>query len=330
MKENKAPFSNNNFFRVLVIVSLICVHHFGWSQQKAQFTQYMINPFLLNPAVAGTEDYTDLRAGYRYQWAGFEGAPRTLYVSGHTNLGKKKVVGNRTRHKKNGFHGLGFLLINDAIGASTSSAITGSYAYHVSLTKKMFVSMGANGGIHFYELDANKLRTANPDDPSITGFRGSNLADINIGSWLYSDKFYAGISMNQVFNPTLAAPNSEATSKGKMAHHYYLTGGYRIPFSYDWNFVPSILIKAVSPAPLSFDLNSKFRYKDLAWFGASYRNRDALAIMAGIVISNLIDISYSYDFTTSNIRQYSQGSHEVVLGWRLRSKQQVLCPSHFW
>src|SRR5690554_3050573 len=100
----------------LMLLLIATVASFAQAQQRAQFSQYMINPFLYNPAVAGTEDYADIRAGYRKQWVGFEGAPRSMYLSAHTSIGKSDVVNNRSRHKKKGFHGIGGVISNDMIG----------------------------------------------------------------------------------------------------------------------------------------------------------------------------------------------------------------------
>lgn len=299
-------------------------------QQRAQYTQYMINPFLVNPAVSGTEDYTDIRAGYRKQWVGFEGSPRTVFLSAHTNIGKHKVVNNRTKHKKTGFHGLGVVLTNDMIGPTSTTNISGAYSYHVALSKKLFASLGIMAGLQQFALDAAKLTTANPNDAAINSFTGRSLADINAGGWLYSDKFYVGASLIQVMPQKLYNGNTNALVDGKLAHHYMIMGGYRIPVGYDFTFIPSACIKAVSPAPMSVDLNAKLRYKEVFWGGFSYRHKDAVALMAGVIINNTFDFSYSYDLTTSHLSKFGSGSHEVILGYRLRTKQQIICPSSFW
>ena len=299
-------------------------------QQRAQFTQYMINPFMSNPAVSGTEDYTDIRAGYRKQWVGFEGSPRSVYLSAHTNIGKSRVVNNRTKNKKNAFHGIGAVLTNDLIGPTSMTTISLAYSYHIKLSKTIFASLGAMAGLQQYSLESAKLNTATPGDAAINGFTDRSMADINAGGWVYSDKFYAGASLIQVAPQKLYSSSTGALKKGKLAHHYMVMAGYRIPLGYDFTFIPSVCIKAVAPAPLTFDINSKIRYKDFGWVGISYRNKDAVAAMFGVIISNTVDFSYSYDYTTSNIRKFSGGSHEVVVGYRLRTRQQIICPSSFW
>ena len=313
-----------------LLVCLMLVFGAGaFAQQRPQYTQYMINPFLLNPAVSGTEDYMDIRAGYRKQWTGFEGSPRTMYLSAHTNIGKHLVTKNRSRNRKNGFHGLGGVITNDAIGATNTTTVSAAYSYHLKVSKKVFASLGAMGGFNQFTLDANKLRPADVNDGLIQTQSRIGMGDITVGAWVYSDKFYAGASMAQLA-PSLGITRTGEYANYELTHHYFVTAGYRIPLGYDFMLIPSFLVKVATPAPMSFDINAKIRYKDFIWAGVSYRNRDAMAAMVGIIINNTFDVSYSYDYITSDITRYTGGSHEIVVGYRLRSQGRVICPSNFW
>ena len=308
---------------LFVVISTIS----AFAQQRPQYTQYMVNPFLLNPAVSGTEDYADIRAGYRKQWAGFEGSPRTMYLSAHTNIGKQLVTNNRTRHKKNGFHGIGAIVTNDAIGPTTTTTFSAAYSYHMKVSKKVFASLGLMGGFNQFSLDGSKLNPGVPE--GLAGQSKMGMGDITVGAWVYSDRFYAGASMAQIA-PSLQITKTGQRTEYTMTKHYFVMAGYSIPLGYDFKLIPSICIKGASPAPLSFDINAKVRYKDFLWAGVSYRNRDAVAAMVGVVINNMFDISYSYDYVTSGINKYTGGSHEIVVGYRLRPQGRVICPSNFW
>jgi type IX secretion system PorP/SprF family membrane protein len=315
-------------FYLSVFVVLSCTLT-GLAQQRPQYTQYMINPFLLNPAVSGTEDYADFRAGYRKQWTGFDGSPRTMYLSAHTNIGKHLVTNNRSRNKKNGFHGIGGIITNDAIGPTTTTTFSMAYSYHMKISRKVFASLGLMGGFNQFTLDGSKLNAANPNDALIGGMSKIGMGDITLGAWVYGDKFYAGASMAQLA-PSIAFTQTGQKTDYELTKHYFVMAGYRIPVGYDFTFIPSFCIKATTPAPMSFDINAKLRYKDFLWAGVSYRNRDAVAGMVGIIINNMFDISYSYDYITSDIHKYTGGSHEIVVGYRLRPQGRVICPSNFW
>jgi len=314
-------------YSLTVLISIWVLTSFA--QQRPQYTQYMINPFLLNPAVSGTEDYTDIRAGYRKQWAGFEGAPRTMYLSAHTNIGKHLVTNNRSRHKKNGFHGIGGIVTNDAIGPTTTTTVSLAYSYHMKISKKVFVSLGLMGGFNQFTVDPSKFIANNNNDASLTGQSKIGMGDITAGAWVYSDKFFAGASMAQLA-PSITFTKSSEQMNYTLTKHYFIMAGYRIPLGYDLALIPSFIIKATAPAPLSFDINAKIRYKDFLWAGVSYRNKNAIAGMVGIIINNMFDVSYSYDYVTNDIRHYTGGSHEIVIGYRLRKPGKIICPSNFW
>jgi type IX secretion system PorP/SprF family membrane protein len=170
------------------------------------------------------------------------------------------------------------------------------------------------------------LNSAIGFDPTIVGNSSRSLSDINIGSWVYSDNFFAGATAIQVFSQKLY--DTEAI--GKSLRHFMIIAGYKVPIGDDLTFISSFAIRAVSPAPISYDINAKIRYQNIGWVGVSYRRSDAIAVMAGAIISETFDLSYSYDAITSNIRNYSTGSHEIIIGYRLRPKGKVAYPSNFW
>lgn len=312
----------------LVFILSTCITA-GFSQQRPQYSQYMTNPFLLNPAVSGTEEYTDIRAGFRKQWTGLEGAPQTMYLSTHTNLGRQLTTINKANEKKNGYHGIGGFVIKDEIGYTTTTSLNLAYSYHLRLSEKIFASIGLMGGINQNSLDRSKVIATNPGDPLISSTPSIGLGDIALGTWIYSDNLYLGASLAQV------APPVDYTQTGQQKNyaaskHYYIMMGYGIPLGDNLQFVPSFCLKGVMPSPMALDLNAKLRYKDFLWAGVSYRSTKAAVAIVGIVINNMLDISYSYDYSTGEINKYAGGSHEVVIGYRLKSKPKDICHLNTW
>jgi type IX secretion system PorP/SprF family membrane protein len=313
------------------------------AQQRPQFSQYMINPYVLNPAVGGVEKYVDIRAGYRNQWVGFTDAhPVTTYLSVHGPIGQAKCFNTRTKHRTNGFHGVGGYVMHDKTGPISRIHGYVSYAYHLQMAKKTFISLGLSGGVQQFRLDANQLDIRNPDQSSVN-YQGADYAvlsnryqrtlpDISAGAWFYSSDFFAGASVGQIAGSPLELDFNGVSkeNQGKLVHHYFLISGYRFRVDRDLSVIPSIAAKGVGNAPLSLDLNCKVRYLDSYWAGVSYRKGAAVAVMAGIVINKMFDVSYSYDAQTTDIRKYAYGSHEIVVGYRLPIKPNLICPSHFW
>jgi type IX secretion system PorP/SprF family membrane protein len=121
---------------------------------------------------------------------------------------------------------------------------------------------------------------------------------------------------------------TNAINQQKTVPQYLLTGGIKVFLTDDITLIPSVLVKLISPLPTAFDLNAKIAFQDRFWIGASYRNQDAVAGLVGFNISSLINISYSYDYTTSALRTVSSGTHEIVIGLLLNNKSRVVSPQH--
>jgi len=320
----------SKLFKFTLIVSLTINTCYG--QQRPQYTQYMVNNFLLNPAVAGINDNTVIKAGYRTQWVGFEGAPKTFFVSGHVPI--DKIEGNFARRlgKKLNHHGIGGYAFSDVTGPTKRTGLYFSYAYHLALTNKVKASMGTFVGMMQSNIDIDKIVTADPDDVILSGIQTKILPDISLGTWIYSENVFFGFVVSQLIqNKFFITEQSGLTSFSKLRNHYFIHAGFNYPINKDWSLVPSALYKFVTPVYSHFDINVKVKYKQIAWAGASYRKDDAVTALVGFMDSKTgLNVSYSYDLTTSKIRFHSAGSHEIVVGLNIPSKGKVLCPEDFW
>jgi type IX secretion system PorP/SprF family membrane protein len=154
--------------------------------------------------------------------------------------------------------------------------------------------------------------------------------DLSLGLWLYSARYFGGFSVQQVLGRSLSFTEPADAGNGRQIPHYFITAGYKVFLSDDIAGIPSIMVKHVTPAPLSVDMNAKIAFRDRFWLGGSYRKRDSFAAMAGFNISYLFNLSYAYDFTTSELRSVSDGTHEVVLGIFLNNRYKVICPQRNW
>jgi type IX secretion system PorP/SprF family membrane protein len=310
---------------ILVFVILL-VSTITYAQQMVMYSQYMTNGYLINPAMGGKDLDFNLKMGYRNQWVGFEGAPKTYYLSGHTALGLK----NDSLSYK-GFHGVGGFVYNDRTGPLDRSGVNLSYAYHVPISSTVFASLGAFGGVKQYRLDADRIRLAdnsNDLDPvTRAGSQQSFMPDLSIGAYIRSEDFFVGLSLFQVFNQRMFNyEQPQAYMNNRLYQHMFFTAGYAQDITENFTLVPSVLVKYVKGTPLQTDfnlranytLNSGGEFKDKVWAGASYRTHDAVVVMAGISFMRNYDLSYAYDITRSDIRKYSAGSHELVVGYRFR------------
>lgn len=309
----------------ILIFCFLLIGSAAAAQQKALYSQYMTNYYLLNPAVAGAGKDWNFKAGYRNQWVGFEGAPKTFYLSGEAALFKKDIIEGQA------YHGVGGYAYTDQTGPTTRTGMLLSYAYHVPLSEKIYLSSGVFAGVQQYRFDANKVYLAegsNERDPvTSSGNLNSFMPDMSVGTYIHSDKFYAGVSIFQVLGNRIF-DTGDVEDPSRLARHVLVSGGYNLDVHSNIMVTPSVLLRYVNGAPLQADLNvkgayyltggQKSRYDDMLWAGISYRTQDAVVGLVGLQFKQQYELSYSYDITTSPMRNYSAGTHEVMLGLRLQ------------
>lgn len=319
------------------------------AQQKPQYTQYIFNQYLLNPALTGIENYVDLKAGYRKQWAGINDAPQTTFLSVHGALGDQHLWSNSLtsfpeqtgnpldrNYTQNytsspAHHGIGFTAVYDRAGPIRRLDANFTYAYHLQLSNTFNLSVGMAAGISNITLDVSNLIFENAYEPALNNtIINQTKSDLSLGLWLYGARMFAGISAQQILPQTLNFSDEGNYNSGKKVPHFFATTGYKFFFDDEIAAIPSIMVKYVSPSPVSVDLNMKIAFKDRFWLGGSYRKDDSFSAMAGFNIGKTLNLTYAYDFTTSGLNQVSNGSHEIVLGILLKNKYKVPSYINFW
>lgn len=336
---------------VICFTMLAGVINKSFAQQRPHYTQYILNNYIINPALTGIENYTDIKLSYRNQWVGFPGAPQTIYATIHAPIGKKdyrtsatsfQVPGENPRGKSyweeytaaEPHHGVGASIIHYKTGYISRSYATVSYAYHLGLTPKLNLSAGFAAGISTINIDASKIDLANPVDPAVGGAAQELRKvkpELNAGLWLYSDRFFAGFAAQQIIPQKVTLVTNDFY-KSTLVPHFFATTGYRFMTGEDVNIIPSVMLRYIPSMPLFVDVTVKAQYQDRLWVGGNYRLKEGFAAMAGLNISNAFNVSYSYDVNNSRyLLQYMQrGTHEIVLGFMIGNKYGDLCPRRVW
>ncbi len=335
--------------RLLYILLFVFFGGIRWvaAQQKPQYTQYIFDNLLLNPAVSGIEDYTNVTAGYRSQWTGLQGAPVTSYLTVTAPIGNNFIQGDATAFPAEGgenpssrlytqnymaaepHHGIGFMVVTDQAGPITQTNIDITYAYHLGLTDRLNLAVGVQGGVNHISLNTSELTLENPLDPAIANGNNSQWKpDLGAGIWLYGANYYFGASVQQLLPENLYFSSNDDYNQSKTVPQYFITSGVKLFLNDDLTLLPSFLIKVIEPTPITYDINAKLSFKDKFWIGASYRRDDSFGILAGLNISSFINIGYSYDITTSALNTVSNGTHEIVISILLNNKYNVTCPQH--
>ena len=299
------------------------------AQQDPQYTQYMYNTQVVNPAYAGSRDVLSFGVLGRTQWVNFEGAPRTGTFTVNGPIGTLDNMG------------LGLSIVYDEIGPATESNIIVDYAYRINVSETGKVSFGVKAGLDILDVDFTKLNIADGGDV----FENNNIDNklqpqIGAGVYYNTDKFYAGLSVpnflttkhfdqseiRDILNGSLIA--GETTAAERL--HYFLIAGYVFDINENLKFKPATLIKAVNGSPLQWDASANFLINEKLTLGAAYRWSAALSAMAGFQVSDSIFIGFGYDYQSTDIETYSDGSYEVFLRFDINSKpERVLTPRFF-
>lgn len=320
------------------------------AQQKPHYTQYILNNYIINPALTGIENYTDIKLSHRHQWVGIQDAPVTTYLTIHKPIGKQDDRTSATSFRMPGenprgrsywqdytsaepHHGVGLQIINDRTGPLNRFSAYATYAYHIGISARTSLAAGFGAGISKLSLAANKLDFVYTQvDPAVYNSKEINSfrPDFNAGVWLYSADYFLGLAAQQIIPAKIDFSNNTLQEQqGKFVPHLFLTAGYRFMLNDDFNVVPSTMVKYVS-STLNADFNLKLQYMDLAWVGASYRLEDGFAGMIGLNVSNTFNIGYSYDYTTSKLNTFTKGTHEIMVGFILGNKYGDWCPRNVW
>ena len=317
------------------------------AQQQPQLSLFSQNALLYNPAISGIEDYLSAKAGYRQQYQGIADGPGTFQVNVHGALNQKELnkedlgalpmrgassIRFKTETIRKIRHGLGGYFMNDKSGQWARNAFAASYAIHVPFAKSWYFSGGASVGASFLQLNTNwqNLRDGAANDPTLAG-RTKGLLDLQLGGMVYNDRFYLGLSAVQLAQNKLQFGDATVSpDNAKLNVHYYLTAGYRISLSDELDLSPVALVKYTRQT-VAADLQARIRFRQSFYAGVGYRlananidlTGDGLTGLVGLSFNKMVDVAYSYDFTTSGLQVGSNGSHEIVLGLRLFNSKKA-------
>lgn len=280
------------------------------AQQLPQYSQYILNRYVTNPASAGSENYFVGQSNYRSQWEGIRDAPRTYIMSVNGPLANQKM-------------GIGGYLFVDVTGPTRRNGFNLSYSYHVNITSEVRLSMAINAGILNYSVDGTEINFKDNSDNVFSDAQESNtFPDAGFSFYLYAPRYFFGASAPQLIQNQLDFKNSIKDPTGRLVNHYFVTAGYTYELNSSVNLEPSALVKYVKPLPMQYEVSLRGIYQKVAWFGLSYRQNDAFVLLGGYTFQDNFSLGYSYDFIQSEIQNYSTGSHEIMLSIKFNKRNR--------
>lgn len=319
---NTLIMMKKNFGKILVLVVLLFASS-SYGQQDPQYTQYMYNPLVINPAYAGNRGVTSILLLHRSQWVGLDGAPRTQNLSVHSPIGLGKV-------------GLGFSLVNDALGPARETNFSGDFSYTIETGTEGKLSFGIKGTLNLLDVDFSRTNPFNSGDPFIQNIDNKVSPNVGVGLFYHDSKFYGGLSAPYLLQTDhferSGTTGGAETFVAEERIHYYGLAGYVFDIGRDVKFKPSTLVKMVAGAPLAVDVNANFLFYDKLTLGASYRWSAALSALVGFQVSDGMLIGFAYDRESTDLGNatYNDGTYELFIRFELfKEYNRMLTPRFF-
>jgi type IX secretion system PorP/SprF family membrane protein len=299
---------------IFIMLSAICGKTNLFAQQDPQYSQYMFNQLVINPAYAGSKDMISSAMFLRSQWTGIKGAPKTESISIHGPLKKRTV-------------GLGFALIADQIGPKQSIGALGSYAYRMRVGKGK-LSLGLRAGVYNYVYNWDDIVYKDQADVYNTNTRTSIIVPTaDAGIYYYTNTLYAGIGATHLYNGRLTTVSNLNGDDAQLSPHVFATFGKGWELSDQLTFNPSCAIKVAKHTPASVDVNFSFLLQQRAWVGLSVRSNMTLVAYAQFYVTEKFKVGYAFDYGFNKIAQAGKGSHEIMMSYDFKLyKSKMLSP----
>lgn len=292
----------------------------SFAQQDAQYTQYMYNTNIVNPAYIGSKQNLSVFALHRSQWVGFDDAPSTNNFSISSPISKSI--------------GIGLSVVNDKIGPAEENSFAVDLSYGFNISENYKLSFGLKGSGNMLNVDFTKLNLYNPSDPRFQN-NIDNRFSTNIGAGLYlnSENSYFGLSIPYLIESKHydgTATNNSNSFIASEKKHYYLIAGHVFDLNENLKFKPSLLTKMVQGSPLQVDLSGNFLINNKFNAGLAYRVNASFSALLGFQINNSLFIGYAYDRETTKLANYNSGSHEFFLRFELIKRNvKIMSPRFF-
>ena len=294
----------NRYHKIAALLSLIIWSIQGYAQQDPQFTQYMYNMSVINPAYATAEEgILNLGGLYRSQWVGMEGAPKTGTFFAHTPMNDKIE--------------LGLSFTNDNIGdVVKENNIYADFAYVLPVGLESKLSLGLKAGFTFFDANFDGFMLQSGDVSTDIAFNeniSKTFPNLGIGAFFFTDRYYLGLSAPNMLSTKHLENENGIKATGVQNVHYFFTGGYVFDINENLKLKPAFMGKAVKGAPLALDITANVLINEKLEAGLGYRLGDAVSALVNFRVTPELRIGYAYDYTTTNLSSYNSGSHEIFI-----------------
>lgn len=305
--------------KVTLAVLMIMGTLFSKGQQDPMYTQYVFNLQTVNPAYVGYWQTMGFTLLSRNQWVGLNGHPTTQTFSFQTPLRSQNV-------------GIGFNVILDKIGLEKRLLLNIDYSYQIFLSANTSLRFGIKGGFTNYSNNLNEYVQGDPNqsDPVFQGnIENKFMPNFGIGFFLSNAKYYLSLSLPKIIENSYKSNVNNYSTKSEMRHMFF-AGGMMFNLSDNVKFKPSFMTKSVLGSPFEYDISANFLLAERFWIGGMYRSGDSYGVIAQWIINRKLRFGYAFDFTITDLRNYQNGVHEVMISYEfIPAKRKYVSPRYF-
>lgn len=310
-----------NIKKGLGILVVVIIANASFAQQDPMYSQYFFNTQTINPAYAGSWKSLGFMALARNQWVGWEGAPETYTFSLQSPLKNDRVA-------------LGLNVISDNLGKEKKFGVWGDYAYKAKFNENTDLRLGLKAGFTNYSLNLQEIiLLPGINDPSFQGdLKNKFVPNFGFGLFLHNPRYYLGFSIPKILHQEVIDDDDNPNNFSLQSdiRHYFLEGGAVFDLGSDLKFKPTFMTKATYGAPFQLDLTANFLIREKVWLGAMYRTNDAVGLIAQWIFDNSLRIGYAFDYSTTKLQRYHDGTHEIMVSYELRTlTKMIVSPRYF-
>ncbi len=290
------------YLRILSLaIVLLSVNRLS-AQQDPNFTLYNFNMNIINPAYAGSNEFSEVNLAYRSQWAGVPNSPNTQTLS-------------YSKPMKNNL-GLGLSVVNDEVFVLQETDIAIDISYKLQLSETHLLYFGLKSGAGFTHVDLTKTG-APENDPLFTSNKSFLTPHVGAGLYLKHEKYYLTLSTPNFLNGKRYEKQGNVPIAVINDLHVYLGGGYTFRINKNLDITPALMSRHVNGAPTSYDVSSTLDLYKRMKFGLNYRIDETVSIYSLFTTVKKLKFGFAYDINASKITNANtKGSIEMILKYQ--------------
>lgn len=288
--------------RRLCLFLLISSPFYCNSQQFPLYTQYMFNPYLVNPSSLAPVRKSELNLLYRQQWTGIEDGPQTVQFD--------------YQHALNDRMALGINLYNDKTILLSNISTMATFGYKVPLATDHVLGFGLSAGFLSSRIRVEDIPDVDSNDPVILNSSNNSFAFNGAFGVNYTYRnLIVGGSLIRLFDNNNSSADSVDNLAFSQLKDKIVFAGYIFQLSETFTLQPNFSYRFTADNLNFYEASAIFSYREMISLGGGYRENFGPTAIARVAIKDL-QIGFAYDFPSTKASVSTGGTNEIQLKWR--------------